>query len=475
MDMYPTLYAASNVLIHVPDLVRYGSKPYRELTIGSDSFGKNFKRGLRSYSDAVAYPVNQAFIGNIRPETLGDIPSPWYEHQVSSARTGSAFGEILPQEPFYELFREADQFDLLMFDKDWELNHEPDSEVVRSLFQANGARKKYGKNEISRAIETGEALPLYQQDRLIGCINRAHDEDESLGARILLENLVGKASGAYALRHLLHKSQFPLEELDYVIGCSEEAIGDRYNRGGGNMGKAIAEMVGCKNAAGFDVKAFCAAPVYALIHGASLIKAGVAQNVAVVGGGSLSKLGMKAHRHIEKNIPILEDVLGGVAFLLGAGSGNGPRANLDIVGKHSVGCPSTPQGIVEALVRDPLRRAGRKLCDIDKYAVELHNPEITVPAGSGNVPLVNYKMLAALAVMEGEIGREDIPRFVEERGMPGFAPTQGHVPAAVPYLGHALEEMTTGDMQSVMVMAKGSPFLGRMTQQSDGASIVFEM
>jgi len=131
--------------------------------------------------------------------------------------------------------------------------------------------------------------------------------------------------------------------------------------------------------------------------------------------------------------------------------------------------------MAEALVRDPLERAGRKICDIDKYAVELHNPEVTLPAGAGDVAATNYRTIAAMAVMGGEIAREEIPAFIESKGMPGFAPTQGHIPAGVPYLGHALAGMRAGNLRSTMVMAKGSLFLGRMSQQADGASVVVEV
>ena len=189
----------------------------------------------------------------------------------------------------------------------------------------------------------------------------------------------------------------------------------------------------------------------------------------------MAKLGMKAHQHIAKDLPVLEDVLGGVAFFLSSDEGAGPRVNLEIAGRHEVGRPSSPQGMVEALVCEPLERAGRKICDIDKYAVELHNPEVTLPAGAGDVAMTNYRTLAAVAVMRGEISRGDIPEFIKSHGMPGFAPTQGHIPAGVPYLGHALEGMRAGTLSSTMVVAKGSLFLGRMTQQADGASIVVEV
>ena len=58
--------------------------------------------------------------------------------------------------------------------------------------------------------------------------------------------------------------------------------------------------------------------------------------------------------------------------------------------------------------------------------------------------------------------------------MPGFSPTQGHVPAAVPFFGHALEAMKKGRMNRVMFVAKGSLFLGRMSQLSDGMSFLLE-
>ena len=334
--------------------------------------------------------------------------------------------------------------------------------------------KEFRQEDIIRCIDKGEALPLFQGRDLVGCIRRDHEFDESLDARVLLENLAAKASGAYALRHLLVQEDIAPDEIEYVISCSEEAVGDRYNRGGGNLAKAIAEMAGCINAAGVDVKSFCAAPVYAIVHAAALIQAGVIRNAVVVGGGSMAKLGMKAYYHLKKEMPVLEDVLGGVAFFLSSESDDSPRVNLKIAGRHAAGKASTPQGLAEALVRDPLARAGRKINSIDKYAVELHNPEVMLPSGAGDVAATNYKILAAMAVMGGEITRGEIPQFIVPHGMPGFAPTQGHIPAGVPFLGHALKGMRAGILQSTMVVAKGSLFLGRMSQQADGASILIE-
>lgn len=467
------LCAAANVLVHVPDLVRYGSKPWREAVRKEQAPGDVFT-DLRPFEEVVAYAPNQVFIGNLPPENLGEIQAPWYENPLAGASPAGAFGEILPQDSFYALLEAADQFGLIMLDKERLVSGIRHSESASALLNEEKSLKEYKQADISGRIGKEDALPLFQEGDLMGCVRRDHDSDESLDARILLENLSAKASGAYALSRLLAQESIAPDEIEYVISCSEEAVGDRYNRGGGNLAKTIAEMAGCVNAAGVDVKSFCAAPVYALVHAAALIEAGVVENAVVVGGGSMAKLGMKAYFHLEKGMPVLEDVLGSAAFLLTKNADAGPRVNLEIAGRHAAGRPSTPQGLAEALVRDPLARAGRKIASVDKYAVELHNPEIMLPAGAGDVAAANYRMLAALAVMGGEIAREEIPVFIEARGMPGFAPTQGHIPAGVPFLGHALERMRAGRLQSTMVVAKGSLFLGRMSRQADGASVLIE-
>ena len=114
------------------------------------------------------------------------------------------------------------------------------------------------------------------------------------------------------------------------------------------------------------------------------------------------------------------------------------------------------------------------MTDIDKYATEMHNPEITLPAGSGNTPATNYKIIASLAAINKQIDRTEIDQFVCERGMPGFSPTQGTRAGRRPFLGHALEAMKKGRMARAMFVAKGSLFLGRMSQLSDGMSFILE-
>jgi betaine reductase len=58
--------------------------------------------------------------------------------------------------------------------------------------------------------------------------------------------------------------------------------------------------------------------------------------------------------------------------------------------------------------------------------------------------------------------------------MPGFSPTQGHIASAVPALGHMVRKIKSGEMSKAMFLAKGSLFLGRMTQLADGISFLIE-
>ena len=277
-----------------------------------------------------------------------------------------------------------------------------------------------------------------------------------------------------ALRSLLSETSTEPEDIPYVINCGEEAVGERYQRGGGNLAKGIAEMCGCTEASGSDVKAFCCGPVHAMVMAAALVSSGVYQQVAVVAGCSLAKLGMKFRSHLDNDQPVLEDVLAAISILIGEDDGVSPRLRLDSIGKHTVGAGSSQQAIIKCLVSEPLDRLGLRFQDVDKYATELHNPEVTEPGGSGDVPLLNYRMIAAMATMAKEIEQADIPQFVEEHGMPGFSPTQGHIASAIPFLGHAVDRIKAGEMERAMFLAKGSLFLGRMTQLSDGMSFIIE-
>jgi glycine/sarcosine/betaine reductase complex component C subunit beta len=491
----PVLKGAACLLVHTPGLVRHGSKPSRELPAG-EPLPAEYRRALRSYPEAVAYAPNQAFVGNLPPDALADVPVPWWGHLSEAARADGPYGSILPEALFLGWLKAADGFDLVQLDEDFVAEITPGLAAHPLTGPEDVARLGRGvaEGEIAARVATGRALPLCVDDRLVGCMLAGHDRDPSLTPEALLENLATKASAALALRFVLQASAAaahrppaadggqradsasalgPLD-LSYLLSCSEEAVGDRYNRGGGNLAKAIGEMVGCANASGMDVKAFCCGPLHALTVAGSLVAAGVADEVAVVGGGCLAKLGMKFQSHLAKGVPILEDCLGAVVALVGRDDGMSPRLRLDAVGRHRIGAGSSQQAILEALVVEPLERIGRRLVDVDKYATELQNAEITLPADRGDVARQNYRLIAALAARRGEIAPTDLDRFVQQRGMPGYAPTQGHIPSAVPYLPWARDGMLAGTLRSALFLGKGSLFLGRMTHQADGASLLIE-
>jgi betaine reductase len=456
-------------------MVRHGSKPSREI-LKDPSILSPILAHLEDFNQAVAYPPNQVFIGNLDPDDLRKIPSPWYRHPVLNASREGSFGEIMPEEEFYGMLKICDEFGLIKLEESF-LQEVSLRLSDRPLFNLDD-QKKLGKGssleQITETLGKNHALPLYVGgDRLIGCIQAGHEEDAALFPEILLENLASRASGALALRHLIAKAG-RAEEIDYLLGCGEEAIGDRYNRGGGSLSKAIGELCGCLRATGSDVKAFCCGPVHAMVLAASLVASKTFNNVVLVGGGSLPKLGMKFHGHLRHDMPILEDVLAGIAIWISPDDGKSPVLRLDSIGKHEISSGSAQQAILNKLVVEPLDRLGLKLTEIDKYATEMHNPEITEPQGSGNVPRTNYRTIGSFAVIREEIKRNELEHFVEVHGMPGFSPTQGHIASAVPYLGHALKKIMAGEMKHIQFLAKGSLFLGRMTQLSDGISFLLE-
>ncbi len=472
----PVLKNASYILVHTPEMVlNNGTTQTMEKITNPDSdYLKNLRSSLRTFDEVCNYSANQTYIGNMTPEELKEIPLPWYDKPSPIKDRFSRFGEIMPELEFLGLLQIVDVFDLVVLSKTIVPKIK---EVIENhpLLKSDIDKLKDGFeiDEINKFIDAhGE--PLYYENTLVGCIKKAHDIDPNLNAHVIFENLVVKASGVLALKNLLAKNNINPNSIDYVIECSEEACGDSNQRGGGNFAKAIAESCGCNNATGSDTRGFCAAPTHSLILASSLIKAGTYKNVVVVAGGATAKLGMNGKDHVKKDIPVLEDVLGGFACLISEDDFVSPVLNTDIVGRHTVGTGSAPQAVITSLVSKPLENAGLKITDVDKYSVEMQNPDVTKPAGAGDVPESNYKMIGALAVMRKELERKELLGFIKKHGMVGFAPTQGHIPSGVPYLGFAIDDLTTGSINKAMIVGKGSLFLGRMTNLFDGVSILLE-
>lgn len=476
--MFPVIKGASYALFHAPNmLLDHGTTQTLERANnpGSEYF-KKLPAYLRSFEDCVTYAPNQVYIGAMLPKELESIPKPWYQNGLKEATRFAKYGEIMPEDEFYGVMRLVDSFNLVLLEDSFAKDVKSKLEAHPAFQQTNLAKldTTSSAEEIQKLVDLHVAEPMQLGEKLVGCVRQGHDRDPALTAHIIYENIVALASGVVTTLNLFLKTGLNPTEVDYLIECSEEACGDMNQRGGGNFAKAIGEVCGCVNATGSDTRGFCAAPAHAMVIAAALVKAGVYKNVVVAAGGALAKLGMNGKDHVNKNMPVLEDVLGGFAVWVSENDGVNPIIRTDIVGRHHIGAGASPQAVIQAIVTDPLDRNNLNIADIDQYAVEMQNPEVTVPAGVGDVPLANYKMIAALGVKRGDLRREQLNDFVAKHGMPGFAPTQGHIPSGVPVIGPARDAIMNGQISRAMIIGKGSLFLARMTNLFDGISFVME-
>ena len=476
---FPVLKGTSYVLVHAPDMIiQNGTTQTTEKALNPDSeYLKEIPNHIRKYEEVLNYLPNQVYIGNKRPEDLKAVPQPWSDADkyLSGAPRDGKYGEIMPEHEFIGLMKICDAFDLVSLNKEFTESVKADLEKHPLISDALVARLKEGvEQSVLEVHMENHAEGLYFEDKLVGVVTRAHDVDVNLSAHVMLENLVTKASGLLAALHLVAKNDLNPNDVEYVIECSEEACGDMNQRGGGNFAKSIAELAGFDNASGSDLRGFCAAPTHTLIAASSHVHSGTFKHVVIVAGGCTAKLGMNGKDHLKKGLPILEDCIGGFAALISENDGVNPVLRTDIVGRHTVGTGSSPQAVMSALVTAPLEKANLTVKDVDKYSAEMQNPDITKPAGAGDVPNANFKMIGALGVMKKQLEKAEIASFIEDHGMEGWAPTQGHIPSGVPYLGFCREDLTSGELNRAMIIGKGSLFLGRMTNLFDGVSIVLE-
>jgi len=479
MSDYAVLSGASYTLAYTPDMVIHdGATQVTERIVNPDGeYLKELPKHLRSFEDVVRYAPNQAYIGNIDNEQLKAIEFPWYDKPTDITDRTGKYGEIMPEDEFYGLMQICDTFDLVELEAGFAASvkeklaaHGMFSDEQVAVMDKNA---EFTEESLKAVVEDG-GCGLYLDGKLVGVVKKAHDVDVNLSAHVMLENISSKATSVLSLLHLIRVTGIDPAEVDYVIDCAEEACGDMNQRGGGNFAKAAAEIAGLVNATGSDTRGFCAGPAHALLNAASLVKAGTFKNVVVTAGGCTAKLGMNGKSHVEKGIPILEDCLAGFSVLISEDNGTDPVIRTDIVGRHKVGTGSAPQNVIGSLVTDPLDAAGLKITDVDKFAPEMQNPDITKPAGAGDVPESNYKMIAALGVKRGDLEKKDLATFIVDHGMKGWAPTQGHIPSGVPFMGPCRDMMLDGKIERAMVIGKGSLFLGRMTNLFDGVSFVIE-
>ena len=228
-EAFPVITGVSYFLSHVPSMVRYGSKPYRELR-DEPSLLPPIIDHLRSFDQAVAYPPNQVFIGNLDPDELWTLPSPWHKNPTPNASRWGEFGEIMPEEEFYGVLKICDEFGLILIEKGF--SREIASKLkTHPLFYPEDIQK-LGNGPPLKTIEKNlkgqDVLPLFfEGKRLIGCVMRPKgegaEEDDNLVPGIMLENLSARASGVMALRNLIQRSG----------PCARDRLPCRIWRGGG--------------------------------------------------------------------------------------------------------------------------------------------------------------------------------------------------------------------------------------------------
>ena len=477
--MKSVIKGAGYILVHTPDMVLHnGTTQTTERIVNPESeYLKELPSHLRSFDQVLNYWPNQVYIGNKTPYDLAKVEQPWFDKQCDTNARYGKFGQIMPQEEFLLLMQACDVFGLLKLEQGFvDANRAAlaANEIIDESIMARIPAEQTAADEIARLVNEEHSEPLYHNNVLVGCVNRAHDIDVNLSSHVMHENLVSKASSVMALLSALKNAGVNKEDVEYVVDCCEEACGDMTQRGGGNFAKATAEIAGLVNATGSDSRGFCAGPAHALVEAAALVEAGAYKTVVVTAGGCTAKLGMNGKDHVKKGMPIVEDMLGGFAVVLTQNDGVSPEINLDMIGRHTVGTGSAPQAVIGSLVTMPLDKYGLKITDIDRYSPEMQNPDCTKPAGAGDVPLANYKMIAALGVKRGELEKADLATFPEKFGLVGWAPTQGHIPSGVPYIGFACDDILKGDVKRAMIIGKGSLFLGRMTNLFDGVSFIIQ-
>jgi len=468
--MNPVLKFSAYVLAHAPNLLLHYGASQRLEESGSE-VTRALPAHLRDYETALAYYPYQVYIGNVEPEELRKVERPWYQHPYPNSKRYGKFGEMMPEDELLGLMKIVDEFDLVWLEKEF-------SERVKEKLKAHPVLSRYeisverldserSLQEINDSLGS-MALPLFIDRQVVGCVKAASDRDENQSAHLMLELLVNKATGVLALAHLMDKVDIQPDEVDFAVECSEEIAGDIYNRGGGGIGKSILEIVGCKNATGYDLKSFCASPVFALFQIWALVSSGLYDDVVAVAGGSLAKLGMNARDHVRKGMPALEDVVGGFAALISKDDGVNPV--IIPMGKQDVAASHHVTDMLDSLIIKPLKKMNLRVTDVDVFAPELQIPEIL----GRDIPNINYRLIAEASVRTGEIREDEKEEFVKQHGVPGFAPQQGHIPSGVPILGHAREKILSGEMNRAMILGKGSLFLSRLTQLHDGVSVMIE-
>ena len=216
--MNSVIKGASYVLAHTPDMVLYnGTTQTTERIVNPDSeYLKEVPEHLRSYEDCVAYWPNQTYIGNVHPDELAGVEFPWYDKKKEDADRYGKYGEIMPEEEFLFLVQACDQFEVVRLDKDFVAEYKDKFAADPIIGEDIVAMIHEGVelSEIEHFVNEEHAEGLYFNDKLVGCVKRAHDIDVNLSAHVMHENLMSKASSVLALLYAVRNAGIDKAEVE---------------------------------------------------------------------------------------------------------------------------------------------------------------------------------------------------------------------------------------------------------------------
>ena len=299
----PVIRGARFFLAHAPGLVRHGSKPSRDIAVAAGVDG-SIRAALRPWEAARDYAPNQVLLGARHPDSLWDLPRPWFEASPPGDRRGPR-GESRPRRRSTASSRSATS-------STWYSSRRSSRRrrAGRSRASAGregrpgrpGLRAARGRHRgAARRARAGGAAPS-----ALGAADRVHrggarGGSDARGRRAPREPRRqgdGGPGAAYPDRGRRPRPRVsPLRDQQRRGGGGRSLSARRRQpREGGRRARCAARDQRGRQGAS------AAGPSTRSSRAAALVDAGVFDEVAVVGGASLAKLGMKFQGHLAKGI-----------------------------------------------------------------------------------------------------------------------------------------------------------------------------
>lgn len=162
---FPVIKAAGYIMVHAPNIMmEHGTTITMEQIKNPDSsYLGIIDQFIRSFDQAVKYPPNQVYIGNLTPDELRELPRPWYENLSDGGREGK-YGEIYPEEEFYGVLKIADSFQLV----------ELEEEFARKIKTVLESKKLFSEKQLGlldRASEASHIEELVESGKAAGAVS----------------------------------------------------------------------------------------------------------------------------------------------------------------------------------------------------------------------------------------------------------------------------------------------------------------